>query len=65
MKTYAKGMRSASLCDGKYSEGEKMMKRKYENIEIKLIFLCDDDIIRTSQNDNVQDLPDFPENFEP
>ena len=38
------------------------MKKTYENIQIKLIFFTDEPV-RTSPNDNVTDLPDFPENF--
>ncbi len=34
----------------------------YENIQMELIFLTED-VVRTSQNDNVTDLPEFPENF--
>jgi hypothetical protein len=34
----------------------------YENIQMELIFLTED-VVRTSMNDNVTDLPDFPENF--
>ena len=36
----------------------------YEQIEIEIIFLQNDDVIRTSQNDNVEEMPDFPEMFE-
>lgn len=39
------------------------MKKEYQKIELVLIPLGDD-VIRTSQNDNVQDLPDFPEYFD-
>lgn len=39
------------------------MKKEYQKIELVLILL-DEDVIRTSQNDNVQDLPDFPEYFD-
>ncbi len=39
------------------------MKKIYENIEISLVFFYNEDIVRTSQNDNVVDLPEFPENF--
>ena len=39
------------------------MTKSYENIAIEVIYFCDDDIIRTSQNDNVEPLPDFPEIF--
>ncbi len=37
------------------------MKKTYENIECKVLFLCEEDIIRTSMNDNVEELPEFPE----
>lgn len=33
-------------------------------MEMELIFLSED-VVRTSQNDNVTDMPDFPENFTP
>ena len=46
---------------GYIPKGEMKMTKSYENVEIEVIFFCYDDIIRTSQNDNVQDLPDFPE----
>ena len=36
----------------------------YEKIEMQIIFLQNDDVIITSQNDNVEDMPEFPENFE-
>ena len=38
------------------------MKKIYENIEISLILLSDD-VVRTSSNDNIGDLPEFPEIF--
>ena len=38
-----------------------MMKRNYENVELEIVFFCSEDVIRTSQNDNVSDMPDFPE----
>ena len=38
------------------------MKKIYKNIELELVFLVED-VVRTSQNDNVTDMPDFPENF--
>ena len=34
----------------------------YENMQIELVFFVED-VVRTSQNDNVEDMPDFPENF--
>lgn len=36
----------------------------YEKVELEVIFLDNLDVIRTSPNDNVQDMPEFPENFE-
>ena len=36
----------------------------YEKIEMQIIFLQNTDVIRTSQNDNVENMPDFPEEFE-
>ncbi len=41
-----------------------MMKRKFEILEIEVVFFSQVDVIRTSQNDNLVDLPEFPENFE-
>ena len=41
------------------------MKKQYENMMIEVIFFFEEDIVRTSPNDNVTDLPDLPENFEP
>ena len=40
-----------------------MMKRNYENVELEIVFFCSDDVIRTSNNDNVENMPDFPEDF--
>lgn len=40
-----------------------MMKRNYENVELEIVLFCSDDVIRTSQNDNVEPMPDFPEIF--
>ena len=39
------------------------MKKVYENITIDLVFFYDMDIVRTSQNDNIESVPDFPEDF--
>ena len=39
------------------------MKKTYENISIELVFFYDMDIVRTSQNDNIESVPDFPEDF--
>ena len=38
------------------------MKKTYENIVVTVVFLTDD-AIRTSANDNVIDRPEFPESF--
>ena len=39
------------------------MKKTYENISIDLVFFYDMDIVRTSQNDNIESVLDFPEDF--
>ena len=39
------------------------MKKIYNKIEMEIIFFLEDDVIRTSQNDNIVDLPEFPEEF--
>ena len=39
------------------------MKKIYQKIELVLILL-DEDIVRTSQNDNTGDVIEFPEDFE-
>ena len=36
------------------------MKKTYQEIELLVIFFTEE-IVRTSQNDNVEDMPDFPE----
>jgi len=36
------------------------MKKTYQEMELILVFLPEE-IVRTSQNDNVGDMPDFPE----
>lgn len=37
------------------------MKKIYADIELKIVFFNEEDIVRTSQNDNVGNMPDFPE----
>lgn len=37
------------------------MKKIYENLECNVLFFCEEDVIRMSQNDNIVDLPEFPE----
>ena len=39
------------------------MKKTYENVELEVLFFLEEDVIRTSQSDNVTPMPDFPENF--
>ena len=39
------------------------MKKIYENIELEVMFFSQEDVIRTSQNDNTAEMPDFPEDF--
>ena len=39
------------------------MKKNYQLIELEII-LINEDVIRTSQNDNVESMPEFPEIFE-
>ena len=39
------------------------MKKVYENITMDLVFFYEEDIVRTSQNDNIESVPDFPEDF--
>ena len=41
------------------------MKKLYKEIKLNVVFFCEEDIVRTSQNDNVEDMPEFPENFTP
>lgn len=36
------------------------MKKTYQEMEL-VVFLFTEEIVRTSQNDNVEDMPDFPE----
>ena len=36
------------------------MKKTYQEVDLVLIFFAEE-IVRTSQNDNVEDMPDFPE----
>ena len=36
------------------------MKKTYQEMEMLVVFFAED-IVRTSQNDNVEDMPDFPE----
>lgn len=39
------------------------MKKIYQEMELEVVLFSQEDIVRTSQNDNVSDMPDFPENF--
>ena len=40
------------------------MKKIFENIYLEIIALEAEDVIRTSSNDNVESMPEFPEEFE-
>ena len=40
------------------------MKMQYENIKLEVLFFSEEDVIRTSQNDTVGEMPEFPEDFE-
>ena len=37
--------------------------KNYENISIEILLFPCEDVIRTSNNDNLGEMPDFPENF--
>lgn len=37
--------------------------KQYEELTLEVVFFLEEDVVRTSQNDNVSDMPDFPENF--
>ena len=37
------------------------MKKIYEKAELKVLVFLEEDVIRTSQNDNLEPMPDFPE----
>ena len=39
------------------------MNAIYKELSVEIILFTNEDIVRTSQNDNVTDMPDFPENF--
>ena len=39
------------------------MKKTYEMAEIKVLLFLEEDIVRTSQNDNLEPMPDFPEDI--
>ena len=36
------------------------MKKAYDEIKMVVVFMTEE-VVRTSQNDNVEDMPDFPE----
>ena len=40
-----------------------MMKKNFENIELKVVIFYEEDVIRTSSYDNTTDMPEFPEEF--
>lgn len=37
------------------------MKKSYQNIELEILFIATEDIVRTSPTDNVENMPEFPE----
>ena len=39
------------------------MKKIYEKAEIKVLVFLAEDVIKTSKNDNVEPMPDFPEDI--
>ena len=39
------------------------MKRTYQELQLELVIFTQEDIIKTSQSDNIENMPDFPENF--
>ena len=39
------------------------MKKIYENVELEVVFFFEEDIVRTSSYDNVEEMPEFPETF--
>ena len=36
------------------------MKKIYKNIQLEVVYFQEDDIVRTSSNDNLEEMPDFP-----
>lgn len=40
------------------------MKKQFENVELEIVCFCAEDVIRASVNDNVTDMPEFPEFFQ-
>ena len=43
------------------------MKKIYEKIKMEIVVFCEEDIVRTSPNqestDNIESMPEFPEFF--
>ncbi len=37
--------------------------KTYQNLELEVVFFLEEDVVRTSNNDNVEEMPDFPENW--
>lgn len=40
------------------------MKKTYQEMHLEVVLFAQEDIVRTSNNDNVEPMPDFPEDFE-
>lgn len=39
------------------------MKKIYEKAQVEVLIFLEEDIVRTSQNDNLEPMPDFPEDI--
>ena len=39
------------------------MKKIYEKAQVEVLIFLEEDIVRTSQNDNLEQMPDFPEDI--
>ena len=39
------------------------MKKIYKKAEVEVLVFLEEDVIRTSPNDNLETMPDFPENI--
>jgi hypothetical protein len=41
------------------------MKKNYQEMQLDIVIFDTGDLIRTSSDDNITDMPEFPENFNP
>ena len=37
--------------------------KTYQDLELEVVFFLEEDVIRTSLNDNTGEMPEFPENW--